>query len=167
MPKSDDTISETELVYALAGEAQPRSIRVHDNASNADILNHIVKAHDLEGPYQLFWEDEAEPLDDKDSVLTRLKTDFRQIQVAKPGFIEVTFSYNNRTATNGFRPNTTVRKLIEWAVSEEGLALLCDPSQFQVKLGGKILPPESHLGQVARGEKAITLTLVQNVKPQG
>lgn len=167
MPKSNDTISETELVYALAGEAQPRSIRVPDDASNADILHRIIKANHLEGPYRLYWEDEAEPLGEQESVLARLKTDFRQIQVAKPGFIEVTFTYNNSTATNNFRPNTTVRKLIEWAVSEEGLGLLCDANQFQVKLGGKILPPESHLGQVAHGERAITLTLVQNVKPQG
>ena len=167
MPKSNDTITETELVYALAGETQPRTIRVPEDASNADILHLIVKANSLEGSYRLFWEDEAEPLDDQESVLTRLKNDFRQIQVAKPGFIEVTFTYNNRTATNDFRPNTTVRKLVEWAVSEAGLALLCDANQFQVKLGGKILPPESHLGQVARGEKAITMILVQNVKPQG
>ena len=48
-----------------------------------------------------------------------------------------------------------------------GCARSADANQFQVKLGGKILPPESHLGQVARGEKAITMILVQNVKPQG
>ena len=38
---------------------------------------------------------------------------------------------------------------------------------FQLKHDGKVLPPDSHLGQAAHGAKSIVLDLVFKVKPQG
>ena len=48
-----------------------------------------------------------------------------------------------------------------------GTFLFEDPSDFQLKHDGKVLPPDSHLGQAAHGEKSIVLDLVFKVKPQG
>jgi hypothetical protein len=53
----------------------------------------------------------------------------------------------------------------KWAVGK--LAPTEDPSDFQLKHDGKVLPPDTHLGQATHGEKSIVLDLVFKVKPQG
>lgn len=156
-----------DLVYALEGLAKAQSITVSANASNADILALIAARHTLAEPFQLYWEDDDEALSESDTVIDRLKGDFRQINVARARKIDIAISYNGKAAKRPFRPNATIRRVIVWAISNEGLDLVGKPNEFQIKYEGKVIPPETHLGQLAKCDDTLEFVLVANIKPQG
>lgn len=156
-----------EIVYALEGSPKPHEIGVPAGASNPEVLALIVAKHALAEPMDLYWEDEDEPLAETILLLERLRDDFRQVHVARPGKIDVDITYNHRTVHHRFRPNATIRRVIVWAISDAGLDLVGKPADFQIKFEGKVVPPETHLGQLAACEQSIALSLVANIKPQG
>ena len=161
------TLEIFEVVYALEGHSKPHAIGVPSSASNIEVLALIVDKHGLNAPVHLFWEDEEEPLDEAILLLERLRDDFRQVHVAKAGKVGVSVTYNARTVDHKFRPNATIRRVIVWAISDKGLDLVGKPADFQIKFEGKVVPPETHIGQLATCDQSLALTLVANIKPQG
>jgi hypothetical protein len=93
--------------------------------------------------------------------------EFAPLHVATPGKIKTTVRYQDRHVAREFSPAVTIAAIIVWAIGPEGLNLQGDPTDFQLKLDGEVLPPDAHLGQIARGKKEVTLDLVFKVKPQG
>lgn len=167
MSTQSNTTAAFEVVYALEGQIKALSISVPIDASNASILAKIAAKHSLADDVELYWEDDDDALADADNLLDRLKKDFRQIHVARPSKIDVSVTYNGKTANHRFRPNATIRRVIVWSISEKGLDLVGKPNEFQIKLGGKVIPPETHLGQLAKGDATLEFVLVANIKPQG
>ena len=165
-----------EVVYALEGHAKPFAIEVPVDASDAMVFNLIANKHGLGSDHRLFWEDDTEESRDDDEhdalvdvvgLVSRLRVDFRQIHVGRSGKIAVSVRYNARTVERKFRPNATIRRVIRWAISKKGLDLIGQPAEFQIKHDGKVIPPQTHLGQLARCDDALAFVLVANIKPQG
>jgi hypothetical protein len=62
--------------------------------------------------------------------------------------------------------------VIEWAIGAGGVQSCGKPldgtiADYQLKHDSDVLSPDDHLGQVVRGQKAVRLSLVFKVKPQG
>jgi hypothetical protein len=119
----------------------------------------------IEGLIEVYVEDAEEPLDHDWGLIEHLAVEFGPLHVARPGKIATTVRYQGRHIQYPFRPSATVAKVTRWAVGK--LAPTEDPVDFQLKHDGQVLPPDSHLGQVAHGEKSLFLDLVFKVKPQG
>ncbi len=161
------TTEKFALIVALEGEAKPRSIEVPRSAQAGAILEAIKAETGRSDIAHLLREDTDEPIIATDALAESLASNFSLIHAASPGKIEVKFLYDNQSTSNSFGPSATMRALVTWAISDEGFALIGEPAEFQVKADGKIVPPDQHLGQLTKGDKAITLTLVHNIKPQG
>lgn len=161
------TTEKFALIVALEGEAKPRSIEVPHNAAAGAILE-IIKAETGRSDIaELLHEDTDETIIATDALAESLASNFSLIHAATPGKIETTFLYDNRSVSHSFSPSATMRTLVTWAISDEGFELIGEPAEFQIKADGKIVPPDVHLGQLTKGDKSISLTLVHNIKPQG
>jgi hypothetical protein len=90
---------------------------------------------------------------------------FKVLHIGKRGKVKVHVTFGRETVDEDFRPAATMRKVTRWAIAALGLE--GEVADFQLKLDDEVLPPETHVGQVARGAKVLRLSLVMKVKPQG
>lgn len=153
-----------EVAIAVEGELEPKVVSLRPEATIADLLK-ALKAEGLQDLEEVSIEDEDEALDPKALLSEILKDAFRVLHVGKRGKIEVGVTFNGRRIEKAFRPSATLRKVTRWAV--ETLDLTGKPSDFQLKLDGVVQPPETHVGQIAKGRKTVELALVMKIKPQG
>lgn len=153
-----------EVAIALEGEREPKIVSLKPTATVADLLK-ALKAEGLLEIEEASIEDEDEPLDPKTLLSEILKDVFRVLHVGKRGKIEVGVTFNGRRIEKAFRPAATLRKVTRWAVEE--LELTGKPTDFQLKLGGEVFAPETHVGQIAKSRKSVELSLVMKIKPQG
>jgi hypothetical protein len=164
----DGEISETlEIVFIVEGEPTPRSAKLPGALAVGEVIVHLqgeLGGTDLE---ELSLEDAEAALIAEQLLAEVLAGEFKVLHLSRKGAVEVTVTYNGRSVSKPFRPNATIRKITRWAISPEGLKLEGDAADFQLKLGADILPPDQHLGQITKGAKAVSLTLVFKVKPQG
>lgn len=156
-----------EIVFAIEGDAKPHAINVAADATAASVLALIIAEHGIRENVALYWEDDDAPLEPASRPVARLQEDFRQLHVSRNGKITVTIAYNGKTKSHKFRPGSTIRNVIKWAISEDGFGLVGKPVEFQIKFNGKVIPPATHVGQLARADCEIAVDLVANVKPQG
>jgi len=161
------TSQDLEGVFALEGERNPRSLKAHPDSSVADFIALVVKDTGREEFVEVLIEDEEVVVPGEKPIRELFEADFKLIHVATKGAIKATVQYRTRAVSHHFRPNATMEKIIRWAISPKELNLEGGPEDFQLKDGNDVLPADVHLGQVAKGHKHVTLTLVFKVKPQG
>jgi hypothetical protein len=154
------------VAFAVEGQAGHHEAEIGATTTVKEFIDIAVTKTGIEGLLEVYVEDAEEPLGHELILIEHLSIEFAPLHVAKPGKIATTVRYQgNRHVEHEFRPAATIAKVTEWAVGK--LAPTEDPSDFQLKHDGKVLPPDSHLGQVAHGAKSIVLDLVFKVKPQG
>jgi hypothetical protein len=162
-----EVVDRVEILFAVEGHRQHFSVEIGPRVTVIEFASLAAKAGGLEEPVEIFLEDAEQALTADLVLLEHLAAEFAPLHVARPGEIETTVDFNGRDAKRKFKANATIIKIIAWAISPEALNLEGTPSDFQLKFDGEVLPPDLHLGQVARGKKAISLSLVFKVKPQG
>jgi hypothetical protein len=154
-----------DVLFAAEGHPGHHSAEIGRTTTVREFIDIAVTKTGIEGLLEVYVENAEEPLGHDLLLLEHLSVGFAPIHVAKPGKIETTVRYQGRHVEWAFRPAATIEKVTEWAVNKLGLSE--DPSDFQLKHDGKVLAPDSHLGQVARGKKSVVLDLVFKIKPQG
>jgi hypothetical protein len=155
------------LVLAIQDVPKPIELDVPETATVADILEAVRKKTGRDDLVELAFEDDDESLDDKDQVIDSIRREFRVLHASTRQRVNVTLKYEGQSRQSIFRPNTTIRRVIKWAISDEGFSLEGKPAEFQIKVEDRILPPDSHVGQAANGKSELSGVLVHNVKPQG
>jgi hypothetical protein len=153
------------VVFAAEGQVGHHDAEIGPTTTVKEFVDIAVTKTGIEGLLEVYVEDAEEPLGHELILIDHLSIQFAPLHVAKPGKIATTVRYQGRHVEHPFRPAATITKVTKWAVGK--LAPTEDPSDFQLKHDGKVLPPDSHLGQAAHGEKSIVLDLVFKVKPQG
>jgi hypothetical protein len=162
----EEVTERVAVVFAVEGQAGHHDAEIGRTITVKEFIDIAVSKTGIEGLLEVYVEDAEEPLDHELILIEHLSIEFSPLHVAKLGKIATTVRYQgNRHVEHAFRPATTIAKVTNWAV--EKLAPTEDPSDFQLKHDGKVLPADSHLGQAAHGEKSIVLDLVFKVKPQG
>ncbi len=161
------TVTSYNLVLAIQGMAKPIELEVPETATAADILASIRERTGRDDLVELAFEDDDEAVDDGDRVVESLRREFRVLHASTRQRVTVILKYEGQRRERIFRPNATIRRVIGWAISEEGFNLEGKPAEFQIKLGDRVLPPDMHVGQAARGACELSAALVHNVKPQG
>ncbi len=78
------------------------------------------------------------------------------------GQIAVTVHYQQHSAQQAFRPNTTIEDVLDWAIGPFGI----DPGiagEFELARHGvtEELPASDNLGRIATGAKTLELDLVR------
>jgi hypothetical protein len=154
------------VLFGAEGQVGHHEVEIDRTATVKEFLDIAVSKTGIEGLLEVYVEDAEEPLHYDLVLIQHLSVEFAPLHVAKPGKIATTVRYQgSRHVVHPFRPAATIAKVTKWAVGK--LAPTEDPSDFQLKHDGKVLPPDSHLGQASHGEKSIVLDLVFKVKPQG
>ena len=154
------------VVFAAEGQVGHHDAEIGPATTVREFIDIAVSKTGIEGLLEVYVEDAEDPLDHELVLVEHLSIEFAPLHVAKPGKIETTVRYQgSRHVDRAFRPAATIGKVTRWAVHE--LAPTEDPNDFQLKHDGKVLLPDSHLGQAADGKKSIVLDLVFKVKPQG
>jgi hypothetical protein len=153
------------VVFAAEGQVGHHDAEIGPTTTVKEFIDIAVTKTGIEELLEVYLEDADEPLGHELILVEHLSVEFAPLHVAKPGKIATTVRYQGRQVEHPFRPAATIAKVTKWAVGK--LAPTEDPSDFQLKHDGKVLPPDSHLGQAAHGEKSIVLDLVFKVKPQG
>lgn len=155
-----------EIIFTVEGDLTPHSLRIGADADADQALKAIRKHLDRNDLDEISLDDAETPLP-KTARIAEVTANGEILHVSTKGQIEVVVAYSTREVKRDFRPNTTVAKVIVWAISPEALNLEGDPSDFQLKHGKTVLTPDQHVGSIARGHKRLELTLVFKVKPQG
>jgi hypothetical protein len=154
------------VVFAAEGQAGHHEADVGPATTVREFIDIAVSKTGIEELVEVYVEDAEEPLKHDLLLVEQLSVEFAPLHVAKPGKIETTVRYqSSRHVEHAFRPAATIAKVTKWVVHE--LAPTEDPNDFQLKHDGKVLSPDSHLGQAVRGKKSIVLDLVFKIKPQG
>lgn len=155
------------IAYAVEGLPDQHEMRVLVDATASEILEAIKARHPAVEIDELVLEDEDEPLHGDARVAERVEEEFKLIHAARRGRIAVTVVYDNDQRQRAFRPSATVRRILRWAVGEEGFDLVDPPAKFVLKIGDRTLEPELHVGQITRGARELVLQLVHRRKVQG
>lgn len=161
------TVEEVEIFFAVEGKREPLSVLVSQQVTVAEFALIAAQKSGVEGLVEVFRENAENPLDHPAILLERLDVEFSLLHVCRPGKIATTVEYNGRSLEQAFRPSATIERIIEWAIGSDGFKLDGKPSDFQIKHNDIVLSPDTHLGQIVHGEKAVKLDLVFKVKPQG
>ncbi|UPJ68528.1 hypothetical protein [Bradyrhizobium sp. 191] len=160
-----EVVERVAVVFATEGHAGHHDAEIGPTTTVKEFVDIAATKAGIEGLLEVYAEDAEEPLGHELILVEHLSAEFAPLHVATPGKIATTVRYQARQVEHPFRPAATIAKVTKWAV--EKLAPTEDPSDFQLKHDGKVLPPDSHLGQAAHGAKSIVLDLVFKVKPQG
>jgi hypothetical protein len=156
----DETL---EVVFAVEGDRKPRALQLRPDATVADLIDALCKGGGA--PEEVCLEDADDALEPDTELAGLLTGEFKVLHAGRRGRIKLTIVFNGREVKETFRPSATVRRVLRWAV--DALGLDGDPSDFQLKLDDELLPPETHLGQIAKSRKVLELALVMKIKPQG
>ena len=162
-----DTNELVEIIFSVEGLAEPRTLRVPKTTTVGQFGKTASQDAGITGPVLIYLENSDEPLGAEGILLDHLPTTFAPFHVALHRDIRVNVRYQNAEKQRVFRPSATILRIIEWAIGPEGFGLTGDASDIQIKHDGQVVPKDYHLGQLARGDKTVTLDLVFNVKPQG
>lgn len=163
----NEKVENVEIVYTTEIDKEPQMATINREMTAKEFSKVIAKQLGFSGEMFVFLEDKEEPLHESDILVDHLSKKFAPIHVASPGSITVTVRYQDRSIESAFKPSTTIMKVIEWAIGPTAFQLEGGAGGFQIKHNGIVEPPDRHLGQIAHGDKKVTLDLVFNIKPQG
>ena len=168
MPNDVVVVEQIEILFAVQGHRQHFGQPVDRAITVGEFGVIAARAGGIEEVVEVFLEDAEEPLDGSLVLIEQLTVEFSPVHVARRhAKIAVTVEFNVRDVKRDFRPNVTVERVIKWAISPEGFDLEGDASDFQLKHGDEVLPPDTHLGQIHHPHHALKFDLVFKVKPQG
>lgn len=168
MPNDVEVIERVEILFTAQGRGQPLSEMVDSRVTVAEFGAIAARAALVEDEVEVFLDDGEEPLADELVLVEHLAAKFAPLHVARHGaIIAVTVEYNGRTIERAFRPSATIEKVIIWAIGPEGFGLEGGTGDYQLKLGGNVLSPGTHLGQIPHPHHKVKLDLVFKIKPQG
>jgi hypothetical protein len=168
MPNDVVGLALTEILYVVQGQREPKAAGAHPAMTVAEFAVIAARAGGIEETIEVFLEDADEPLAGELILVEQLSLEFAPLHVARHrAKIAVTVEYNLRHVEREFRPNATIERITRWAIGPDGLQLEGDPSDYQMKHDGEVLPPETHLGQVPHPHHKVKLDLVFKTKPQG
>lgn len=159
-----NTEKSLEVAFVLEGERKPQIIEAPEGATVGELLALVAARHGVDID-EVAIEDSEEILDLKTQLRDVLVGAFKVLHLGKRGKVKVDVTFERSTVHEDFRPAATMRKVTRWAIAALGLE--GEVADFQLKLGDDVLPPETHVGQVAKGAKVLHLTLVMKIKPQG
>jgi hypothetical protein len=164
---TDSTVDILELLHVVEGERKPRRLEIGHHETVQAVIGRLTTELGRDDLVELLFEEEEVALA-ADAILSELiADDLRLIHLASRGHIKVFVGYNGRQIFHDFRPNVTIATVTKWAISPKELDLQGEPSDFQLKLGNDVLPPDTHIGQLARCGHELHLALVFKIKPQG
>jgi hypothetical protein len=169
---SPEVIEKIEILFAIEGRPRHFSADAHPKMTIAEFAKLAAKEGQIEEAVDIFLEDAEAPLEGHLILIEQLPTRFAPLHVARPGKITVTVEYQGQPTEHVFQPSVTIARVIEWAIGPGGVGSNGKPlegtvADYQMKHDGEVVSPDDHLGQVARGKKAVNLALVFKVKPQG
>jgi hypothetical protein len=167
METIDETTGAIEILFTVEGRAKPFSANAGPTMTVLEFGRLAAKAGQIDEAVEVFLEDAETALAGELVLIEHLAEKFAPIHVASPGKIKTTVEYNNRRIEHDFRANSTIARVLEWAVGKNGFDLDKPAADFQLKHKGEVLSLDDHLGQVAGGHKQVALHLVFKVKPQG
>jgi hypothetical protein len=168
MPNDVQVLPLTEILFIVQGQREPKAHSAHPAMTVAEFGVIAAGAGGIEEIVEVFMEDADEPLAGELILVEQLPVEFAPLHVARQrAKIAVTIEYNMQHVEREFRPNATIERITRWAIGPEGLKLEGDPSDYQLKHDGEVLPPDMHLGQVSHPHHKVKLDLVFKVKPQG
>ena len=156
-----------EVLFTAEAHVKPFAVAVGPSATVKEFAKIAAATAKLDEPVEVYLEDSDQPLGTGLVLLQNLSSTFTPLHVARPGKIKTTVEYNGGGITDDFRPSVTIARVLRWAIGPQGFNLDKPASDFQLKHKGEVLSPDNHLGQIAGGQKKITLHLVFKVKPQG
>jgi hypothetical protein len=163
-----EVVELTEILFTVQGRREPLGERVHPRITVVEFAAIAAKAGGIEETVEVFVEDAEDPLGGELILVEQLSVDFAPLHIARPNSkIAVTVEYNARDIEREYRSSATIDKITRWAIGPEGFGLEGDPSDYQLKHDGEVLPPETHIGQVDHPHHRVKLDLVFKVKPQG
>lgn len=158
----------TDVIFAVDGLTE---FFKHPTTSDMTVGAFAKEAASVAGAEDItdvFLEDAEDPLPPADLLTPHLASRFAPLQLAKRGKIEVTVEYQGQSRHRPFSPSVTLLTVIAWAISPAAFNLEGTSSDFQLKIdSGDPLSSDLHLGQVAKGARAVTFSLVFKQKPQG
>jgi hypothetical protein len=163
----NEKVENVEIVYTTEIDKEPQMVTINREMTAKEFSKVIAKQLGFLGEMAVFLEDKEEPLLEDDILADHLSKKFAPIHVASAGRITVTVRYQDRSIESAFMPSTTIAKIIEWAIGPTAFQLEGEAGDFQIKHNGTVEPSDRHLGQIAHGDKKLTLDLVFNFKPQG
>lgn len=168
-PISGSEVTElVDVIYVIQGQRGPATGHVHPASTVAEFAALVGQTIAVDAILEVLLEDAEAPLAGDLVLLEQLSAEFAPLHVARHrAKIAVTVEYNMREIERHFRPNVTTERIIRWAISNDGFKLEGDPSDYQLKYDGEVLPPDMHLGQVPHQHDRVKLCLVFKVKPQG
>ena len=164
---TDTDTTTFEFLHVVEGERKPRLTPIGRHETVQAVLKRVGAELGRDELIELFFEEEERAIAAEAILFDLVANDTRVLNMAGRGHIEVAVGYNGRTVRRPFRPNATIAAVTKWAISPEALDLQGVPTDFQLKLGTEVLPPDPHLGQVSRCGRELHLTLVFKIKPQG
>ncbi len=163
--KIAEVVEQLDVLFAAEGHPGHYSAEIGPTTTVREFVEIAETKTGINGLLEVYVENGDEPLGHDLLLVEHLSIEFAPLHVAKPGKIETTVRYQGRHVERAFRPAATIEKVTVWAV--EKLGITEDPNDFQLKHDGKVLAPDSHLGQVAHDKKSVVLDLVFKIKPQG
>lgn len=168
MPNDVEGLAVTEIVFIVQGQREPKAQSAHPAMTVAEFAASAAQRGGIEEAVEVFLEDGDEPLARELILVEQLSVEFAPLHVARQrAKILVKVEFNLQHVEREFRPNATIERITRWAIGPDGLKLEGDPSDYQMKFDGEVLPPETHLGQVPHPHHEVKLDLVFKVKPQG
>ncbi len=157
-----------EVIIVVQGQRDPRAHHVHKATTVSEFARVIAQAIEIDEALEIFPEDAEVPLAGDLILIEQVSVEIGPLHVARHGAkIAVKVEYNMREIERHFRPNATIERITRWAIGGDGFKLEGDPSDYQLKHVGEVLPPDTHLGQVPHPHDGVKLSLVFKVKPQG
>lgn len=163
----NEKVEKVEIVYTTEIDKEPQMVTINREMTVKEFSKVVTEQLGFPGERSVFLEDQNEPLHEDDILVDHLSEKFAPIHVASAGSITVTVRYQEKSLDSAFKPSITIAKIIEWAIGSTGFQLEGGVGGFQIKYNGIVEPTDRHLGQVAHGDKKVTLDLVFNIKPQG
>lgn len=166
--KQNNSGNQIEVLFAAQGKRDHYGIPITQETTVAEFMALAVEAvGHTEDLVALYLEDGEEPLGVDLPLAAHLTQQFSPLHLGQHHQIMTAVEYNGAHVTREFKPSTTVKKVIKWAIGSDGFNLEGKPHDFQLKYKGEVVPPDTHLGQIWNRLEKLKFKLVFKVKPQG
>jgi len=156
-----------EVVFTVTGNRRPDSVGVGPATTVAEFVSLVARKHGVAESLDLFLEDAEGPLPGDVILVEHLAGEFAPLHVGHRPKVKVKVEYRIGHHDREFSRATTILRITEWAISPQAFGLEGTAADYDLKHDGKVVSPDTHLGQVAHGAKEVTFALVFKEKPQG
>jgi len=103
-------------VFAVEGHVKHFAATIGPDVKVSEFAAIAAAAGQIEEMLEVFVENADAPLDGHLVLNEHLSATFAPLHAARPGTIKTKVEYNGRKVERAFRPNTTIGRVIEWAI---------------------------------------------------